>query len=270
MARKADELKRFFNSKFNTILDRLNQNRIRSKGPRKNNEVILREEMDLANNYRKLFRSIADVEKKLANLNETRGDISKERYESLKDENTTFLNTAKPKLADILKEIDNKIDIWVKDDEEIVEELSETQKSIKQEDRLFEAGAISKADYQEKTAPLKSKSKTLNTKHKYKQSQIKILIAAKNNQNPPPEGPGGNPPGPPAFNKNPSHATVLSFFWMGLGQIYNDQLLKGIIFMILYSISVALISVYVGLITTPALWIWGMVDANKTAKAING
>jgi len=52
---------------------------------------------------------------------------------------------------------------------------------------------------------------------------------------------------PPKFYKNPSTATILSFFFMGLGQIYNGQIGKG----------------------TPILWIWGMVDANNSAKKIN-
>ena len=69
--------------------------------------------------------------------------------------------------------------------------------------------------------------------------------------------------------KNPGVATVLSFFFMGLGQIYNGQIGKGIIFIILYAISVALMLVIVGFITTPILWLWGMVDANKSAKKIN-
>ncbi len=63
------------------------------------------------------------------------------------------------------------------------------------------------------------------------------------------------------------HCLVL--FFMGLGQIYNGQIGKGIIFIILYAISVALMFVIVGFITTPILWIWGMVDANKSAKKIN-
>jgi len=74
---------------------------------------------------------------------------------------------------------------------------------------------------------------------------------------------------PPKFYKNPSTATILSFFFMGLGQIYNGQIGKGIIFIILYGISVALMWVVIGFVTTPILWIWGMVDANKSAKKIN-
>ena len=69
--------------------------------------------------------------------------------------------------------------------------------------------------------------------------------------------------------KNPGVATVLSFFFMGLGQIYNGQIGKGIMFIILYAISIALMFVIVGFITTPILWIWGLVDANKSAKKIN-
>ena len=74
---------------------------------------------------------------------------------------------------------------------------------------------------------------------------------------------------PPKFYKNPSIATILSFFFMGLGQIYNGQIGKGVIFIILYGISVALMWVVIGFVTTPILWIWGMVDANNSAKKIN-
>jgi len=73
----------------------------------------------------------------------------------------------------------------------------------------------------------------------------------------------------PKFYKNPSIATILSFFFMGLGQIYNGQVGKGVVFIILYGISVALMWVVIGFVTTPILWIWGMVDANNSAKKIN-
>jgi len=56
---------------------------------------------------------------------------------------------------------------------------------------------------------------------------------------------------------------------MGLGQIYNGQVGKGVVFIILYGISVALMWVVIGFVTTPILWIWGMVDANNSAKKIN-
>lgn len=73
----------------------------------------------------------------------------------------------------------------------------------------------------------------------------------------------------PKFYKNPSVATILSFFFMGLGQIYNGQIGKGILFISVYFISVLLMFVFIGFITTPILWIWGMVDANNSAKRIN-
>lgn len=73
----------------------------------------------------------------------------------------------------------------------------------------------------------------------------------------------------PKFYKNPTTATILSFFIMGLGQIYNGQIGKGVLFIVLYTISIALMFIIVGFITTPILWIWGMVDTNKSAKKIN-
>ncbi|MDP6494466.1 MAG: hypothetical protein QGI09_03390 [Dehalococcoidia bacterium] len=73
----------------------------------------------------------------------------------------------------------------------------------------------------------------------------------------------------PKFYKNPTTATILSFFIAGLGQVYNGQIGKGIVFIVLYVISLVLMFVVVGFITTPILWIWGMVDANNSAKKIN-
>ena len=69
--------------------------------------------------------------------------------------------------------------------------------------------------------------------------------------------------------KSPGLAAVLSFFWAGLGQIYNGEIGKGILFMVLYLVSAFLMMAVIGFITTPILWIFGMVDAYKTAEKIN-
>jgi TM2 domain-containing membrane protein YozV len=69
--------------------------------------------------------------------------------------------------------------------------------------------------------------------------------------------------------KNPGLAAILSFFFMGLGQFYNGQFGKGILFIILYGISIGLMFVFIGFITTPILWLWGMIDAYKTAERLN-
>jgi TM2 domain-containing membrane protein YozV len=73
----------------------------------------------------------------------------------------------------------------------------------------------------------------------------------------------------PKFYKNPALATILSFFFSGLGQIYNGEIGKGIVFIVLYGISIGLMLIVIGFVTTPILWIWGMVDANTSAKRIN-
>ncbi|MCI0453925.1 MAG: hypothetical protein L0Y68_02880 [Candidatus Dadabacteria bacterium] len=69
--------------------------------------------------------------------------------------------------------------------------------------------------------------------------------------------------------KNPGIAAVLSFFFTGLGQIYNGQIGKGILFIIFQIISILLMFSGIGFITFPIIWIWGMVDAYKTAEKIN-
>ena len=69
--------------------------------------------------------------------------------------------------------------------------------------------------------------------------------------------------------KNPGVAAVLSFFYCGLGQIYNGQILKGVVMFCAYSISWLLMYVLIGFITTPIFWIWGMYDAYRSAERIN-
>jgi TM2 domain-containing membrane protein YozV len=69
--------------------------------------------------------------------------------------------------------------------------------------------------------------------------------------------------------KNPGVAAVLSFFITGLGQIYNGQIAKGVLFIVIQAINVLLMYVLIGFITSPIFWIWGMVDAYRTAEKIN-
>lgn len=69
--------------------------------------------------------------------------------------------------------------------------------------------------------------------------------------------------------KNPGIAAVLSFFWTGVGQIYNGQIFKGIFLIILQAINGLLMFVVIGFITYPIVWIWGMFDAYNTAKRMN-
>lgn len=69
--------------------------------------------------------------------------------------------------------------------------------------------------------------------------------------------------------KNPGVAAVLSFFWAGVGQIYNGQIFKGLIMIVIQFINGLLMFVLIGFITYPLFWIWGIYDAYKTAERIN-
>ncbi len=69
--------------------------------------------------------------------------------------------------------------------------------------------------------------------------------------------------------KNPGLAAVLSFFFTGLGQIYNGQIGKGVLFIIVQLINIGLMFLVIGFITYPIVWVWGMVDAHRTAERIN-
>jgi TM2 domain-containing membrane protein YozV len=73
----------------------------------------------------------------------------------------------------------------------------------------------------------------------------------------------------PQPTKNPGVAVVLSFFIPGLGQIYNGQIMKGIIFIILASIFGFLTVVLIGYILYPLFWVYNLYDAYNTAREIN-
>lgn len=69
--------------------------------------------------------------------------------------------------------------------------------------------------------------------------------------------------------KNSGVAVLLSFFWSGLGQIYNGQILKGILMMGAHLIAWFLCLVFIGFILVPIIWVFGMYDAYNTAERIN-
>ncbi len=58
-------------------------------------------------------------------------------------------------------------------------------------------------------------------------------------------------------------AAVLSFFIPGLGQLIKGHTKRGIIIFVAAIISAFLIFSFIGLITTPILWLWNIYDAYK-------
>lgn len=69
--------------------------------------------------------------------------------------------------------------------------------------------------------------------------------------------------------KSPGVAAVLSFFFSGLGQIYNGEIMKGILFIVCGGISILLMWILIGFLLYPIVWIYGMYDAYKTAVKLN-
>ena len=76
-------------------------------------------------------------------------------------------------------------------------------------------------------------------------------------------------PNPQNQLKSPIVAALLSFVWIGIGQIYNGQVGKGILFMILQVLNCFLFLVAIGFLTVPAFWLYGIYDAYTTAEKIN-
>ena len=74
----------------------------------------------------------------------------------------------------------------------------------------------------------------------------------------------------PQSVKNPAVAVILSFFVVGLGQVYNGKYKTAILMFVLAVISAMLWSVGIGVITSLILWIWSMSDAWNVAKGTGG
>lgn len=63
--------------------------------------------------------------------------------------------------------------------------------------------------------------------------------------------------------KSPTLALFLSLIIVGLGQIYNGQILKGIVMFVVAFITGITI---IGLVIAIPIWLYGMYDAYNTAK----
>jgi TM2 domain-containing membrane protein YozV len=69
--------------------------------------------------------------------------------------------------------------------------------------------------------------------------------------------------------KNPGLAAVLSFLISGLGQIYNGQIVKGLVVLAIQSINIALTQILIGWVPLIIVWVWAIFDAYRVAERIN-
>lgn len=69
--------------------------------------------------------------------------------------------------------------------------------------------------------------------------------------------------------KNPGLAAVFSFLVVGLGQIYNGQIAKGLLLLVGAVISGILMIILIGFVFWIIIWIYAIYDAYNTAKRIN-
>lgn len=69
--------------------------------------------------------------------------------------------------------------------------------------------------------------------------------------------------------KSAGLAAVLSFFVPGLGQIYNGQITKGIVLIVIDAINALLMFVLIGFVTHAITILYAIYDAYRTAERIN-
>ena len=68
----------------------------------------------------------------------------------------------------------------------------------------------------------------------------------------------------------PGIAAVLSLIWVGLGQIYNGEVVKGILFMVFSGVLFLTVFFYIGFFLLPAFWVYNIYDAYSTAVRTSG
>ena len=69
--------------------------------------------------------------------------------------------------------------------------------------------------------------------------------------------------------KNPGLAAVASFFFAGLGQIYNGEITKGFLLMAIQIVNVVLMIFLIGFVLYLIVWVYGIWDAYTTAERYN-
>ncbi|AXI25883.1 hypothetical protein CFE53_02620 [Methanofervidicoccus sp. A16] len=69
--------------------------------------------------------------------------------------------------------------------------------------------------------------------------------------------------------KNIGITVLLSFLLPGLGHIYIGCIIRGIIISIVFTVSVFLCLLLIGLLTTPLIWIYSIYDSYRLAKDYN-
>ena len=69
--------------------------------------------------------------------------------------------------------------------------------------------------------------------------------------------------------KSAGLAAVLSFFLPGLGQIYNGEILKGLVLIVIDAINAALMFVLISFVTHVITVIYAIYDAYSTVEQIN-
>ncbi len=85
---------------------------------------------------------------------------------------------------------------------------------------------------------------------------------------------GVRQPGAPKYQKvyqlkNPVLAAVLSLLVVGLGQVYNGQVGKGLLFFLVAIIIGLTLFIFIGFILVPLFWLFAAYDAYTTAEKIN-
>lgn len=79
----------------------------------------------------------------------------------------------------------------------------------------------------------------------------------------------GSVPASEVPGQNPGLAAVMSLAVPGLGQVYNGQIFKGLTIMLVQLFNILLTALFIGWLMLVPVWIWGVVDAHRTAKRIN-
>ncbi len=68
--------------------------------------------------------------------------------------------------------------------------------------------------------------------------------------------------------RSPILAAILSLFLLGLGQIYNGEVTKGVVFIVVQIINAALTTVLIGFVLMPIVGLWTAIYRYETPRLL--
>ena len=128
--------------------------------------------------YVELYQTNLVAKDKVKKLEEMKGEISEDRYESLLSQQEAIVSEADPQLADMRNIIESRIAELSREVVSIVNNIKAIDGKIKESEKLYKAGLIDKDQYSKDVKPLNQELKRWKTGYSEKNNECSVLKKA--------------------------------------------------------------------------------------------